>query len=261
MLGNRSAKQTKNKNDALNEIKKKCNELNFNFIGFEGGEWLGCRNTKLILKCLHCDNISVKNYDNFINKNSGCKFCRDKKAASIIRLSNLEVKSRIKTLCEKYGFIFVKFKNKENKYYNNKTKIILKCIKCNELVEVSCNKFFNRGYFYCIKCNNKSIGEKNIKDFLLKENIIFNEQKTFDWLKYKGFLRLDFYLPQHNIGIEYQGIQHFKPIDYFGGENGFNEQLKRDELKFKLCKEHGIQIKYISYENDINNELNKIING
>ena len=72
-------------------------------------------------------------------------------------------------------------------------------------------------------------------------------------------MTLDFYLPEYNIGIECQGIQHYEPIEYFGGEKKFKEQVKRDELKKKLCTEHGINIEYINYNEEINNRLKEIL--
>lgn len=50
---------------------------------------------------------------------------------------------------------------------------------------------------------------------------------------------LDVYLPEANIGIEFQGEQHYRPVDFFGGEANFIEQVRRDERKRKLCKKNG----------------------
>lgn len=94
-------------------------------------------------------------------------------------------------------------------------------------------------------------------------------KKTFDWLKYKDFLYLDFYLPKYKIAIECQGEQHFKPISYWGGKEKLQLILQRDKIKKKLCQEHNIKILYYSnlkikypynvFEN-INDLLNEIIN-
>ena len=50
----------------------------------------------------------------------------------------------------------------------------------------------------------------------------------FPWLNRQ---RLDFFLPDYNIAIEYQGEQHFKPIKYFGGEKRFIDRIERDKKK------------------------------
>ena len=56
-----------------------------------------------------------------------------------------------------------------------------------------------------------------------------------EWLKPQ---HLDVFLPIHNIAIEFQGAQHIRPVDYFGGEKAFKQQKKRDERKVKLCQEN-----------------------
>lgn len=70
-------------------------------------------------------------------------------------------------------------------------------------------------------------------------------------------MRFDFYLPDHNTCIEYDGIQHFKIIEYFGGRSGFMKQKHRDKIKNNYCKENNIKLLRISY-NDFNN-INNIL--
>ena len=62
-------------------------------------------------------------------------------------------------------------------------------------------------------------------------------------------------MPKHNVVIECQGIQHFEPVKYFGGEIAFNEQIKRDITKKNLCEEHNLKVIYIS-QKDKNNIKN-----
>lgn len=57
------------------------------------------------------------------------------------------------------------------------------------------------------------------------------------------------------IGIEYQGRQHFEPIDFFGGEEGFKATLKRDRQKKELCEKEGINLIYFDYSEIITNSL------
>lgn len=56
--------------------------------------------------------------------------------------------------------------------------------------------------------------------------------------KWLGRQHLDIYFPKLNIGIEYQGKQHYEPVDFFGGKEGFEKNKERDERKRKLCKKH-----------------------
>jgi hypothetical protein len=60
-----------------------------------------------------------------------------------------------------------------------------------------------------------------------------------EWLKPQ---HLDVFLPIHKIAIEFQGAQHIRPVDYFGGEKAFKQQKKRDERKVKLCQKNNCQL-------------------
>lgn len=55
---------------------------------------------------------------------------------------------------------------------------------------------------------------------------------------------LDFYLPDYNLAIECQGKQHFVPVDTFGGKDGFNEIVIRDNVKKQCCDNNNIKILY-----------------
>lgn len=73
--------------------------------------------------------------------------------------------------------------------------------------------------------------------------IEYKSGKRFPWL---GLQHLDFYLPEHKIAIECQGDQHYKPIEYFGGEESLRGYMERDARKLNRCNEHGIKILYYS---------------
>lgn len=53
-------------------------------------------------------------------------------------------------------------------------------------------------------------------------------------------LELDFYFPHLNLAIEVQGLQHYQPVDIFGGEKGFQRRQKYDQLKRFLCYANGV---------------------
>lgn len=89
--------------------------------------------------------------------------------------------------------------------------------------------------------------EKEISQFLTKNNIRFEEQKKFPWLKYKKPLSLDFYLPDYDIVIECQGEQHFTKYRYGSeSDNRFQQRVLKDGIKKKLCEEHGLKMLYYS---------------
>lgn len=67
----------------------------------------------------------------------------------------------------------------------------------------------------------------------------------------KGTMSYDVYICGLKVAIEYQGIQHFEPIDYFGGAENHETQVERDKLKMKLSKENGVHLVYVNYWEDI----------
>lgn len=144
----------------------------------------------------------------------------------------------------------------KTEYVNNHTKVCIICPEHGEFWQTPNAHLAGDG---CTKCNRSRL-EKVIADFLINENLLFEERKTFDWLKYKKKLHLDFYLPGLNVAIECQGIQHFEPLEFFGGEDGFNDSLKRDNMKRRLCAEHGITMLYFSFlqKEDIITDLNEL---
>ena len=96
----------------------------------------------------------------------------------------------------------------------------------------------------CPKCKSSHL-EREVRLFLEDNNITYEEQKTFEWLKLKKQQYLDFYLPKYNIAIECQGEQHFQKSGWGKGNNG-KKVIERDFNKLKLCQKHGIKIFFYS---------------
>ena len=113
----------------------------------------------------------------------------------------------------------------------------------------------------CNKCN-LSKGEKSIYLFFKSNEINFIYQYRADWLKNQS---LDFFLPDYNLGIEFDGIQHYEPID-FSGSLTEEETLKefeiiqeRDKRKDEKCVANGVKLFRIRYDEDIEESLTKIL--
>lgn len=140
-------------------------------------------------------------------------------------------------------------------YINCRNKIIIICLEHGEFKQFPDSHLSGNG---CPACNS-SKGELKIRQWLVENNIEFEEQKIFDNCKYKNNLRFDFYLLEYNLCIEYNGLQHYKPIDYFGGKETLITQKERDKVKYKYCEDNNIDfliIKYNQFEN-INNILER----
>jgi very-short-patch-repair endonuclease len=97
-----------------------------------------------------------------------------------------------------------------------------------------------------------------MKKYLDVNNIEYIKEKMFnDCNGRKRMLLFDYYLPKHNMLLEYDGIQHFIPIKYFGGEKAYNSLKIRDEIKNNFAKNNNIGLLRIKYS-DINN-INQIL--
>ena len=76
------------------------------------------------------------------------------------------------------------------------------------------------------------------------------------WL---GRQHFDIWIPNWKIAVEYQGKQHFEPVEFFGGEEGYKKTVERDKRKVTLAKRNGVKL-FIIAENDDQGELIKKIN-
>lgn len=127
-------------------------------------------------------------------------------------------------------------------YKDIKSKVCVICSKHGAFEQIADLHLNGAG---CPKCASSKL-QQVVRNYLEQRNINYKEEYKFEWLKDKGALRVDFYLPDNKIVIECQGIQHFEPVGYFGGEESYNENLKRDSLKRYLCEEHGLKVLYYS---------------
>lgn len=105
-------------------------------------------------------------------------------------------------------------------------------------------------------CATKSAGEIKIAQILSQYNISYIEQYKMPELS--QFMKFDFAIfskqnPSKLLGlIEYDGVQHFEPIDHFGGEEKFQLQQERDQRKDQYCQQNNIfllRIPYTDYDN------------
>ena len=136
---------------------------------------------------------------------------------------------------EKYDYAKVEYKNAYTKV----------CIICPEHGEFWQKPNGHLQGYGCPSCSSSKL-ESIIRDLLTINKIEFEEQKQFEWLVDKGRLRLDFFLPERNVAVECQGCQHFESYDFFGGDEGFETNIRRDSTKRKLCHAHGVEILYFS---------------
>lgn len=110
----------------------------------------------------------------------------------------------------------------------------------------------------CPSCN-ESKGESEIHRILEIKCINYIRQKTFKDCKNINLLKFDFYIPDYNTCIEYDGEQHFKINEYFGGEESFNKCKINDHIKNNYCTKNNIKLIRIPYYDF--NKIEIIINN
>ncbi|ARA72135.1 hypothetical protein BNJ_00313 [Kaumoebavirus] len=87
-----------------------------------------------------------------------------------------------------------------------------------------------------------SKGEKLVERILNKIEVAYETQQRFGDMRDKGYLSLDFYLLGLSAAIEFDGAQHYRPVEYFGGEDALQKTIKRDKKKSRYCKKRGIAL-------------------
>ncbi len=96
----------------------------------------------------------------------------------------------------------------------------------------------------------------NIVKKLFKEYNVYYQYRPFYLISsIGGQMSYDIFISKLNIAIEYQGKQHFEPIEYFGGEEAYKRTVKRDKEKLELSKKNDITLVYVNYWEDISVDL------
>lgn len=185
-------------------------------------------------------------------KGQGCPKCR---AEQVSKRQQHSLEDFIKAASLKWNNFYDYSKVK---YKDSKTKVEIVCPKHGSFWQTP-------GKHLCVnkcpKCSFSS-GEQKILTFLTKHNIIHTTQKKLEGCKNKILLRFDFAVLNEDGSvkflIEYQGEQHFKPIEHLGGVKQYLELVKRDKIKYNYCKEHNIPLYYITYKDSIEEKLKEL---
>jgi hypothetical protein len=123
------------------------------------------------------------------------------------------------------------------------------CQECGkEFERILSNLNRNNTGVYCADCNNSEL-EETTKQVLQKYNIKYEREKEFEKLIGGGNkpLRYDFYLPDCNLLIELQGIQHEEWQKTWMSKERFERQLEHDKRKREYAKQHNIKLLEIWY--------------
>lgn len=125
-------------------------------------------------------------------------------------------------------------------YVGNKTKIEIVCSKHGSFYQTPNSHLSSKqGCRFCAE----SSGERVVEEFLKKSGI--NYKREYRILPHR--YRYDFYLPELETFIEFHGIQHYRPVEFFGGKEALKQTRRRDLRKKMLVKEQGGNLIVIPY--------------
>lgn len=207
------------------------------------------KNNRINVEIICSDHGSFLQLPTHHLKGVGCIVCAGKKRGedSSKELSNF-IKDAKNVHGDKYDYSKVVYKS-------NKFNVKITCSKHSVFEQRPDHHLSGSG---CPICK-ESKGESEISKLLKENGIKFERQKKFNGCKNIMRLSFDFYLPDFNLCIEYNGKQHYESIDYFGGSKTFELQKIRDKKKSKFCKDNNIQLLVIRYDESIKNIINDMI--
>jgi len=243
----------------------------------------------IISGCLECGGNKKMTNNDFIKKS--IKKHGDKYDYSLVKYTNSNTK--IKIICPNHG-IFEQIPKSHingsgcfeckanfayssdriidefNKIHNNKYDYsLVEYTNSHIKIKIVCQKhgvFEQKPFKHlqsqgCPKCK-LSKGILKICKILDSRNIKYNMEKSIEGCVSinNTKLRFDIYIIEEDVYIEYDGEQHFRPVESWGGECGFRGVKERDSIKDKFCKQNDIKLFRISYKDDIEEKLKEIIN-
>jgi very-short-patch-repair endonuclease len=207
-------------------------------FSFIKGEFRNDSLKSLYFKCDKCDNEWDVSWNAVMSGGEGCPFCSGKRVydGNCLYLNYPEVS---------LDWNYDENKKTPNDYTFGSHYVAKWCChKCNYdwNAPIKRRTLEGRG---CPNCAPISKGEDAIFENLLKNG--FEESDILRWYRFIDCRRIkplsfDFYIPNINVCIEFQGLQHIKPIDYFGGEKSFKEQKEKDKIKKEYCENRGIKL-------------------
>ena len=227
---------TKNKRteEKFNELRKFCEEKDYLLLTQES-EYDGVfMNIKYICKK---HGLQIQTLDNMLHGH-GCIDCSYEERGLNCRHSIEYIKSIIES------FNSNKLLNPNDYIGSNVRNLKIECGLCGKTYITSFSDYIIQNQTRCKSCSkSESVGEMKIRMFLEDNNVSFVQEKTFDNCMDKKRLPFDFYLPKHNLIVEFDGQHHFYECGF-----GNHEITKRhDNIKNQYCKDNNIDILRIPY--------------
>lgn len=189
----------------------------------------------------------IQQYPHVHLKGFGCNKCAHKRYGEKTKYSNQQYK---KLMADKHNN---KYDYSLLNYTKRKDKIIVIC-------PIHGSFQITRRYHTvgggCPSCKIKSKGQEKIQNYLTSLNIKFVTNKRFPQCRFKDMLPFDFYLPDFNTLIQYDGKQHFGPQKFHkhcdDPVKRFQDLQVRDTIKTSFCLSNNtplLRIPYTDFDN------------
>lgn len=181
----------------------------------------------------------------------GCQQCKNERIGNALRKSEVQYTNELATIHPNIVLC--------GKYQNATLPTLHKCLIHNyEWSPAPTSLLSGHG---CPKCN-ESKGEAQIELWLQRNKMISISQKRFFNCCDIKPLPFDFYVPDLNVCIEYQGEQHYRPVNFGGISdeeacNNFLTTQRHDEIKRNYCTNNNIKLICIPYWENVDEYLNK----
>lgn len=184
------------------------------------------------------------------HRGRGCRKCRTDKTIKARKKTTEQFIAEDKALFGEDTYDYTR-----TKYLGIFQKVEIICKKHGPFWQVAHSRKKSYG---CPKCgNNESKAEKRIREWLDDHSIVYQQEKTFVGLKVNNkYLRFDFYIPDLNLLIEFDGAQHFIPCTKWGGDGVLRMKncQERDVIKNVWAEDKGYDLLRINYKDCSNIE-------
>lgn len=225
---------------ATDVIKQKCDKLNLEYHDRYNDDDEQCTFVKYICPRHRDKGIQSIRWETLRTASIDCPFCYGRGKTTE------EVRKELVKINDTYEYV--------GEYRRFEDDALCKCKICGNIWTTSMHSLLQGSG--CPKCA-MSRGEKMVIFVLDKFGVAYVPQYTFDDCVLINKLRFDFYLPEYNAIIEYDGIQHYEPVDFANkGKEWATELLvknqERDVFKNTYCEKRHIpllRIPYWEYEN------------
>jgi hypothetical protein len=246
----KSIKNLKNKEIEFALFIKRANKKWNNKYSYDKVKYLNAKSKVIIICQIHGEFLQ----EPCVHLKCQCLKC------SIINTTNKQRGTAESFISRSIKIHGMKYDYSKVKYINGKSKVEIICPEHGSFYQTPGNHRHGKSCPMCMLYSKKEIIIANIlKDY----HIDFIKEKTFsDCVNVSTGrkLRFDFYLTKFNICIEYDGIQHFKPITFWGGNiDTLLEYKLRDKIKNDYCKINNIKLYRINYKENFIKKLQNII--